>query len=161
MATKEQWEIFRYVYEREESRYQNITDRGKVYLSLITLYVGAIAFKADFWFSQSLKDPWSTLLFALLLGLFLAALCATVAAMGIYSYEGITDPEEVIAGFGDTTPDNEDFFDDRIIDVAVATNRNSKTNDRRASLLSISSLLMVIGIVVHIALIASLTIGGK
>lgn len=153
MATKEQWEIFKYIYEQETARYENLNSRGKVYLSLITLYLGAVAFKADFWFLQASQTAISTILFTALLGSFVSALCVTVAALGIYTYEGLADPEGIIKQFGDRPPSNEDFYDDRIADATVAANRNSVTNDKRATLLTIASVLLITGILSHVILI--------
>jgi hypothetical protein len=153
MATKEQWEIFKYIHDQEAARYEALNSKGKVYLSLNTLYLGAVAFKADFWFVQASQTTISAILLVVLLAIFVSALCVTVAALGIYTYEGLADPEGIIRQFGDTPPSNEEFYDDRIVDATVAANRNSATNDKRAALLTIASILLIAGILSHVLLI--------
>ena len=153
MATKEQWEIFRYIYDQETDRYKSLNTRGKVYLSLTTVYMGAVAFKADFWFVQGAQSMVSAIMLIALLALFVSALCVIVAALGIYSYEGLANPEDIIREYGETPPSNEDFYDDRIIDATVASNHNSATNDKRARLLTVAPMLLIGGILTHVLLI--------
>jgi hypothetical protein len=153
MATKEQWETFRYIYEQETARYRDLNARGKVYLSLTTIYLGAVAFKAEFWFAQVPQSTLSVVALIALLAFFVSALCAIVAALGIYTYEGLANPEGIIRRFGEDPPTNEDFFDDRIIDATVATNHNSATNDKRARLLRVAPMLLIGGILTHVLLI--------
>jgi hypothetical protein len=69
--------------------------------------------------------------------------------MGVYDNERITDPEKIVAGFGADEMSDASFFDDRIIDLAVACNRNKKNNDIRAVWLGISMTSAVLGIFIH------------
>jgi hypothetical protein len=152
MATKEQWEIFKYIYEMEQVRNQKLIERGKVYLSLITLYIGAIGLKVEFWSSKLSTNSYMVSLFIILLLIFLISLCFSALALGIYSYESINDPKIIIDNYGSNVPKNEEFFNDRIIDVSVATNRNKNQNDKRSNMLKISSWIMVIGILAHMSI---------
>jgi hypothetical protein len=74
----------------------------------------------------------------------LLAGCMVFAAVGtwIRTYEGIADPREIIERFGDAPPSNDDFFDNRITDLAVATNRNSAANDKTAWALNWASICL-------------------
>jgi hypothetical protein len=47
MATQAQYGVFLYLYEDENKRYEHLQDRAKLYLSIASIYLGAIAFKVD------------------------------------------------------------------------------------------------------------------
>lgn len=125
MATVTQYGVFKALYDEESDRYSGLERRSNLYLTIITFYLGVILFKVE----DLLKVVSQ---FRIPLGLFLAvgvalvgALFLTVLAMGIHEYEGICDPERVIKDFGKSHPDDDQFLDDRIVDLAVATNRNA------------------------------------
>jgi hypothetical protein len=71
--------------------------------------------------------------------------------MGVYDNERITDPEKIVAGFGADEMSDASFFDDRIIDLAVACNRNKKNNHIIiiAVWLGLSMTSAVLGIFIH------------
>jgi hypothetical protein len=135
MATEIQYKVFKEVYDEESERYSNLGTRANAYLTLITFYLGAVLLKIDdvLKFVTTFRIP---VVFFLLIGtLFVVALLLTALALNIRDYEAICDPEEVIEAFGESQPSDEEFLDDRIIDLAVATNRNSRQNNRVAGLL--------------------------
>lgn len=47
MATKEQFEFFRSLYEEEERRYGYLSARGTFYVGVVTLMLTALALKLD------------------------------------------------------------------------------------------------------------------
>ena len=55
--------------------------------------------------------------------------------MWIRSYQTANEPEKVLDEFIDAPPNNDEFFDNRIIDFAVATTENAKENNRVADCL--------------------------
>lgn len=150
MATETQYNIFKAVYDEEAERYASLEGRARLYFSIISLYLGAIAFKAkdigDFATSFHIPVWWFLLSGCVLV----VSLLATVAAIQIRAYEGFFDPEQVIDEFGDTPPKDADFLDDRIVDLAVATNRNSSQNDRTAQVLAVAAVLLFVGVVLHL-----------
>lgn len=79
----------------------------------------------------------------------LIAFLLSILAIGIYRYEMINRPKEIFETFGDDPPTNEEFFDDRIVDLTVACERNSSRNDRRAKLLFLASIFMLLGLFLH------------
>lgn len=149
MATKEQWEVFKFLLVEESQRYNDLNDKGKIYISIIAIYLGAIAFKIDQWIPIVKVDKITTFFFVAALISFIGALFTTIVAMGIYSYEGINDPEDILDSFGDEPQTNAEFFDNRIVDATVATNRNIQKNNFRAKLLYLSSTLIGIAILSH------------
>jgi hypothetical protein len=146
MATKAQYEVFRGAYEEENERHSGLESRAKLYLTIITAYLGAVAFKTTdvLAFLKTFDIPFY---WYLLLGICLIlALLLAVCAMGIRKYEGVFDAEAEIKSFGDKPPADEDFFDKRIVDLAVATNRNSAVNNRIATYLQWSGILVFVAV---------------
>jgi hypothetical protein len=135
MATEVQYKVFKEVYDEESERYSNLGTRANLYLTLITFYLGAVLLKVDdvLKFVTTFRVP--VVLFLLIGALLVVALLLTALAVSIRDYEGVCDPEEVIEGFSESPPLDEEFLDDRIVDLAVATNRNSRQNNRVAGLL--------------------------
>jgi hypothetical protein len=145
MATEIQYKVFRELYDEEEHRYSDLATRSNLYLTIITFYLGVIVFRIE----DLLKFVAG---FGLPIQLFLAigatlglALLLTVLAVSIHVFEGVCDPEEVIHSFGESPPSDEDFLDDRIVDLAVATNRNSRQNERVAGFLQWAARLIFLG----------------
>ena len=85
MATQEQFEYFKYMYEEENERYKQLTDRGKIYISLITIYGAFLIF--------TIKDGGvSGSLIVIFIGATLAfvfAFILVLMALGMYGYESV------------------------------------------------------------------------
>jgi hypothetical protein len=148
VASKEQYEFFRFLYEEEERRYAQLESRAKLYLSVVALFLASLAFKMeDAQKSVAILNVpwWLVLVEAVVLA---AALVFILSGALIRNFEGVADPEDVIASFKDAPPTNEEFFDDRIADFAVATNRNTSTNDRAVRFLELAGVLLVIAMLV-------------
>jgi hypothetical protein len=146
VATKDQYEFFKFLFENEEKRSTSLIDRGKTFISLIALYSGFIALSAD----EKIGDAvllW--ILFASAALSMLMSLLLSIVAVGVFRYEKINSPENIISSFGDVSPSDPEFFDDRIIDLTVACNRNSKRNDQRAKLLFWASFFILLGLSLH------------
>jgi hypothetical protein len=135
MATETQYKVFKEIYDDEAKRYSDLGTRCNLYLTIITFYVGVILLKVSDVVKAVTGFGVSAVWFLCVGILLLSALLLTVAAASIREYEGICDPEEIIEKFGKTSPADEGFLDDRIVDLAVATNRNSTQNNRVARLL--------------------------
>ena len=165
MATQAQYEVFKYVHDEESKRLAELVTRAKVYLSIATFFLGALGFKVGD--AIVTVSPVAKIAFLLAALSFIVAFTLIILSLRVYSYEGICDLEEVIDTFGDEPPEDGGFLDDRIVDLAVACNRNSELNDKRADLLQWASYAMLIGIVtvfmsfvLGAALMASQTQGG-
>jgi len=154
MATKEQYEFFRSLYEDEERVYSQLEARAKFYFSIVSLFLAAILLKAKEVqeSARALGVPWWLVLSE---GLLLSgALLFVVFGVLIRRYEGVADPETIIKNFGDTAPTNEDFYDDRIADYTVAANRNAAANNNTARWLSLSGLFLTLAMVLLLGLFA-------
>jgi hypothetical protein len=153
VATQEQYEFFRTLYEDEEHRYEQLEARAKLYLSVITVFLAAVILKAEEVqkSASALKVPWWLLLAeAVLLA---TTLLFVVLGVLIRSYEAVTSPRDIIKSFGNKPPSNEDFFDARIADFTVATERNVKVNDRAALFLTIAGILLALSMLSLISIL--------
>ena len=157
---EQKYETLKYVYELEETRYSELIGRGKIFVSIITIYLG--------FFSTSygdLADPvrkCDTLL--LIAGgaviAFVSSLLLSVLSLGIFKYEGLCDLKKEIEEKGLESMEEDDFFGNRLADLAVSFDRNSDQNDKRAKLLSWASYLIIVGIIFHMVLLFNVFSGG-
>lgn len=159
MASDKQYEVFKSLYDEEAERYTKLATRAQLYLSIITLYVAAFAFKFED--LRKFIDAYgaSRYLAVSTAIVLVLALLATLMAIQIRAYEGIADPEDIIKRYADTEPSDADFLDARIADLAVATNRNAEINDRVATWLVASSWLLVGGVLLHLLMLAIAWLG--
>lgn len=143
MATKDQYEIFKSVYDEELNRCSALQTRSSLYLTVITFFLGAVAFKIDEAqkFMSQFGIP-TTLYLCMGLALLGALLC-TVFGIRVRAYEGVFDPVEVLESFVEEPPSDEDFFDDRIVDFAGATKCNVALNNKVANLLQWAAYFLV------------------
>lgn len=159
MATKEQCEFFRGLYAEEERSSAQLESRAKVYLSIITAFLVTLLF-------QSRGEPDGTtalgipgVALALVATVLAASLCLVVYAIMIRTYEATTDGVDIINGYGETLPSDEEFFEDRIADYAVASSRNRTVNNRVAAILSGAGVCIAIASLLLFLLIA-ISLGG-
>ncbi|MBP2236300.1 hypothetical protein J2Z31_002814 [Sinorhizobium kostiense] len=147
MATKEQMDFFKSVYEEEEKRTATLLEHSRSNVTLVTLYSGFALFVLE-----KQADGLSAMgftLFAVALGAMAASFFLSLLVTNIATYEALTDPEEIIAKLGPTPPTNEEFFDARIIDYTAAYHRNSAVNDGKAEWLSLARYALLLGVVLH------------
>ena len=150
MATKEQYEFFRRLYEEEERTYEQIEGRAKVFLSIITAFIVTVVLKSEdaVKSAAALRVPW---FIYLLMGAILAlALVFVVLSVRIRAYEALVDPEALIESYEGDGPTDEIFFEDRIADYAVAASRNRAENNRAASILAWAGWLLVSAMVLMV-----------
>jgi hypothetical protein len=140
MATETHYSIFKSLYDEELARFQWLIARGQVYLGICTFFLGGSALKLE-----GTRDG-GDLGYGIAVVNFVIAFILIVLALGIYSYEAPFDPVDLLAR--SKLPDDGAFREDRIVDLAAATNRNAHQNERRANLLQIASYLMVVGLLV-------------
>jgi hypothetical protein len=154
MATEIQYDSFKSLYDEEAERYKSLAARAQLYFSIIAAYLGAIAFKFED--IQGFSRTWGVPAWMFLVtgALLLLALLGVVLAISIREYEGVYDPEGVIENFGAQPPTDSEFLDDRVIDLAVATKRNSEQNDWTAKCLKAAIILIFMGICFHFVIFA-------
>jgi hypothetical protein len=143
MATEKQFQYFKSLYDEENAREEWLAQLAKTYLSLVTLYSAFVFFVAEARYRCKHTDLFATVA-AMALSFLLSLWSAKVS-----EYEAPSDPQEIIEEFGDSPPTDEDFFDERIIDFAVAYTRNSEVNDRKANQLTVAGYAILAGIVLQ------------
>jgi hypothetical protein len=146
VATKEQVEFFKSLYDGETRRLNDLREIGKTNLSLATFYSAFLVFVVE-----KLR-PDSLVTRALFIGAvtcLLLSFLMSLWAMQIAVFEGVTDPKKVAQGFDPVAPENSEFFLARIGDYAIASERNAKTNEKKASRLAIARYFLLAGISLH------------
>lgn len=154
MATKEQYEFFKLLYDVEEQRYGQLESRARFYFGGVSIFIAGILLKAPEVKASvaALGGAWPLML----LGALLLAVTLVLIGIGthIRTYEGIADGGSVVKAYGEKPPTNEDFFDDRIADLVVATARNSQVNNRVARVLAGAGYCLSLAFVALLAVVA-------
>jgi hypothetical protein len=147
MATPTQYQIFRAEYDEESQRASGLESRANLYLTIIAAYLGAIGFKVE----DIVKFRVPITPYLVMASILVLALLCTIWAMRIRTYEGVFDPTKEIESFEKTKPTDPDFLDKRLVDLAVATGRNSKQNGRVANALQCAGFLLFLAIAIQLA----------
>jgi hypothetical protein len=156
MATQAQYDCFKDVFDREAERHELLIDRGKTFLSVITLYMGLLGVAVDKTVPRITESPVAIVFYIASLFGFMSALSLIVFALGIYQYVYPTDPIGVINEFGSAPPTDADFFDGRIVELAAAFQTNRAATERRANFLKYATWCMLAGIVCQAFVLSSL-----
>lgn len=147
MATEKQYAFFKSLYDEEGERAKILAEHAKSNLGLATLYSAFILFVVE---KQVADIAWlGKLLFCSAILLMLGAFLLSLMATQIAAYRIPNEPTDIIEGFGDDPPTDDDFFDDRIIEYAVACEKNSPINDGKADMLHYARYLLLGGIALH------------
>jgi hypothetical protein len=127
--------------------------RAKVYLGVISAFLAAILLKAGDakGVADALRVPW-----LLLLGeaaVMTLALLLVLRALHYREYQAVNDGLGVIDKYGDDWPDGTVFYEDRIVDYAVASSRNRRINKQVATQLVWASWMIFVGILYLLAIV--------
>jgi hypothetical protein len=161
MASEIQYRVFREVHDEEAQRYSNLGTRSNLYLSIVTFYLGVVFLKIEDILKFAVRFYVPVIWFLILGILLVIAFLLVVRAISIHDYEGVFDPEGVIKTFGKSPPQDNDFLDDRIVDLAVATNRNSAQNNKVASSLRWAARIILMAVLLQLVLFGVAIIHGK
>jgi len=156
MASKDQYEFFRRLYEEEERTSLQLEGRAKVYLGIISAFLVTFFLKTDDAINSAskLKIPFPLLLVEALF--FSAALAFVLFALRIREFEAVNDGVRIIEEATNDGPTDEQFFEDRIVDYAFASSRNRQINNETSSALARAAWLLIAGMIflVVIAILA-------
>ena len=156
MATEAQYACFKDIFDRESVRQEQLIERGKVFLSIITLYLGLLGVAVDE-IVPEIRGNWlAVCAYLASFAAFLLSIALVIRALGIYKYVYPTDPERVVLQIEDDWPMDSEFFDDRIAELAAAFKTNHPANERRANLLKLASFSMLAGIGLQAIVLSSL-----
>ncbi|MBV8414187.1 MAG: hypothetical protein JO251_03150 [Verrucomicrobia bacterium] len=142
MATEAQYKFFQKLYDEQSERRKNIQERSKLYFTVVSFYFGAILFRLqDIVKAQSI--PRLEIIFGISSAVIISAsLLFTLLAIRVRAYEVPCDPEKWIKNLGVNPQEDPDFFDARIVDYAVATNKNDKVNEVAATKIKVAGWLI-------------------
>ena len=147
MVSEPIYKFFQALYDEEAKRFAELESRARLYFSIASLYVGAIAFKFDDVVKLVGRINLPAVHIVLDGALFIVAILFCVLAMQVREYEGIAAPYDILHLFEvEGVPSDGDFFHDRIVDYAVAVKRNSRINNRIAIWLSVSGFSILSGV---------------
>jgi hypothetical protein len=149
MATKAQLDFFSKMYDEQSERRKNIQERARFYFTIISFYLGVILFKLSDVADVS-KVSKIELNFSIASSLVLSAsLLFTLLEIRVRSYEIPCDPEQWINSLDDKPQSEEQFFDDRIVDFAMAIKRNRNVNAKAAGQIRIGGWLMLAAVLIQ------------
>jgi hypothetical protein len=149
MASETQYKFFRALYDEENERNGELEGRAKLYITILTFYIGALAFKVEE-VEKFLTQFTIPIALAIAAGLsFVLSLAFCIFSVRVKNYEALANPEELIDSFPSGPISDEEFLDNRIADLAVATNRNSRQNDSAANAVTIAGWLLLFGVVLQ------------
>jgi len=78
-----------------------------------------------------------------------------IFALRVRQFEAVNDGVDIVNGYGDSEPEDEEFFDARVVDYAVASSRNRKFNNETAILLAWASWFIIAGMLVVLGIATS------
>lgn len=160
MATQAKYDVCRSVFDEETDRYQSLNDRAKTYLSVLTLYSGILLAKASDAIKLVKGNLPATILFYALVLCILATLVTLVLALRMRPYERIFTISQVPDQLEDPATDD-DFYDHRIADLAIALDVNYAQNDDFANWLGYSSWLLAASVGINMVLVAAVVLDWK
>jgi hypothetical protein len=148
MASKNQFDVFKSLYEEDIDRSSTLGDHAKTNLSLATFYSAFILFGIG---SSKPEDILGSSIIGLAIIFMFFSFLFSLFATQITRYEAASNPKKILEAFGDKPPLDDDFFDDRIIDFTYAYGVNSRINDRKATQLWLARYFLLTGITFHLS----------
>jgi hypothetical protein len=150
MATEAQYKFFEKLYDEQADRRKNIQERAKFYFTVVSFYFGAVVFKLQD-IVQAKSHPRMEIVFGICSAVVISlSLLFTLLAIRVRAYEAPCDPEKWIENVGENPQDDLEFFEDRIVDFAVAANRNEKINTAAAIKIKVAGWLIFAAVIVQL-----------
>jgi len=145
MATKLQYDILRSVYSDQLARCSELMQRSQIYIGICTIIFSGFGIKLNEILACNLWYFYVPAIFAILA--FLFAFFTLLISVRSDESESVCDPKEVVSEFEQGIPTDEDFLNDRIIDISVAWQRTKKLNDIKALAIRKAVTFLIIGLI--------------
>ena len=159
MVSEAVYKFFQTLHDEETKRFAEHESRARLYFSIASLYVGAIAFKFEDVVRLFASVRMPSFLIAADGALFVVAILFCVLAMQKRNYEAIAAVEEVLAELqSESGLSDEQFFEYRLIDYSVATRRNADVNRRVATWLAVAGFSVLAGVAGQVLLFVYIVI---
>jgi len=145
MNRKEQFKLFYDIYKTELERYEQLTKRGTIYLSIITLFVAIAGYSINA-LSKSVSQNYCLLIgFSLSAVLLIASVIYTILSLRIFAYKEICDIQDIVIEIDNEKYEEEDTYAILLANIASASRDNHKIMEMRAQYLQKSSLFILLG----------------
>src|SRR5947209_7453802 len=129
MPSKEQLVFFESLYKAENKRSEILREHAKTNTGLATFYSAFVIFVIE----KLRPETWPTFaIFILTVSSLMIAFFLSLWATQIASYERVVDGTQLLRSFDEGYPTEDRFFAERMVDYAVAAERNAVVNDRKA-----------------------------
>lgn len=147
-------EYFKLMFDQEADRSKDITDRGKLYVSIISIMIGLTTYKnVEFLGLHGAQIQIGDLIISVItLAIFLISFVCCIGALSIRKYEALNDPAKLLEKIVADNWDIGRFRERCLADYTVSTNRNNIVNDRRAKWLRTSVFFMCAGFLSELVL---------
>lgn len=154
MASREQYEFFKFLYEEEDRRSKELETRAQFYFAVISAFLATLLFNA-----AGIRNDISTLgiapdMIIVETALLMGSLLLVVIAMMIRKHQRIAAGNDMLSRFGNTPLSEEAFFTMCIGDYNKAIQYNRKKNAKAASYLLWGSILLVTSMIVLLLTLA-------
>jgi hypothetical protein len=147
MVSEAIYKFFQALYDEETKRFAELDSRARLYFSIASLYIGAIAFKFDDVLKLVARVNVPPVFIIVDGAFFIVAVLFCVVAMQLRRYEGIANPYDVLETLqAENTPTEGEFFKARVVDYSVAAKHNSRINNRIAIWLAVSGFSILCGV---------------
>lgn len=151
MTRRELFELFHRYFDAEEARYESLTKRASLYLSVVSGLSLFAGLKLDE-MNKLVTANWQTLALAGIGGvLVLGCLGATILSVRVYKYRDVCDIEELIVEIEESKYDEEDVYSVLLASLADATRNNREINDQRARYLQWAASFLGLAVVTFLA----------
>ena len=150
MTREHQFTLFHRYFDAENERYESLTTRASIYLSIISalaLFAGVKVKQVD---KVIAADPIALLLTGLSGVCVLACIAVTVWSLRVYPYKDICDVEELVVEIDEKGYETEDVYSVLLANLADATAVNRRNNDHRARCLQWAASFLGVAVAVLI-----------
>ena len=161
MATSNQLEYFQWIFNREVEREKELINRGKIYLSIITLYLGLSGIAADKLVAGLNEGSYLPFVYVAGFIAFAAALVLVIRAMSVFRYVYPTDPETVLIEGREAWPNDARFNLERMAELAAAFEYNHPINEKRATALKYATYALFAGILLQAISLSTIALSGN
>jgi len=159
VLSKDQYAFFVSLFEREWARYSELNKRAQLFITIQSFILTANLFKIkDVLGILKDMDNWTGLLYVASIVMIFISLLVTVLSLRLRNYERLHDPELVVESLEALDYSESVFWKARVVDLAIATNKNKIKNDKKVPYLQAATWLIVSGLLFTVIFISKIII---
>ena len=159
MATLIKYNILKDINDEEIKGNHQLTARFQLFFGVWTFLISIVGFKFDELLNSSTIGILSLLIAALLF--LVLTLFFIILGLRLHKWEGICDVHDVVLQLNESEIEqsDKDFLDDRLADMAVAYERNSKLNNKRGKYLNKATWCTIASVICEVILFSFYSLG--